>query len=127
MLNPFKKRKTAEPKSEKPEALKPASAPAPSARPKEARRIIGVIITPHLTEKTSAGSAKGWYTFRVEPHANRIMVKRAVEDRYAVGVERVRILYQRPKKMRLGRIQGQTPGFKKAMVKVRAGQSIEFT
>lgn len=118
------------PKNERapvPAAPPPAeAAPAPSAAQKE-RRIIGVLLAPHLTEKTNAAAGQGWYTFQVRPDANKIMVKQAVEDRYGVGVRRVRILAARSKRVRLGRITGRNPGFKKAMVKVEAGQSIEFT
>lgn len=88
--------------------------------------MVGFLIAPHLTEKTSAGSTRRWYTFRVRSDLNKVVIRRAVEDRYGVTVERVRIVPARPKTIRLGRIEGVTPGFKKAMVKVRAGQSIEF-
>ncbi|OHA08996.1 MAG: 50S ribosomal protein L23 [Candidatus Sungbacteria bacterium RIFCSPLOWO2_01_FULL_59_16] len=88
---------------------------------------MGVVIAPHVTEKASLASGRGWYAFRVRADANKIIVKRAVEDRYGVTVERVRILRRRPKRIRLGRIEGRTPGFKKAMVKVKAGQTIELT
>lgn len=91
------------------------------------RRFIGVLTSPHQTEKAMAGSSGGWYTFRVAPHANKGMVRRAVGERYGVSVTRVRMLAAHSKAVRLGRISGATPGFKKAMVKVRAGQSIEFT
>ncbi|MEK7108609.1 MAG: 50S ribosomal protein L23 [Patescibacteria group bacterium] len=109
-----------------------ASAPAEregavASRPGRERSVLGVITAPHMTEKSSAGRAGGWYTFRVEENANKIIVRRAVEDRYGVTVKRVRIVNQSARKMRLGRIAGQVPGFKKAMVKVGSGQSIEFT
>ncbi|MBI4132045.1 MAG: 50S ribosomal protein L23 [Candidatus Sungbacteria bacterium] len=139
MYNPFRKSKrvvapaAARPKPERPGALKPArpaggpAAPAPvKAADVKVRRFIGVITSPHQTEKAAAGAAQGWYTFRVQPGANKITVRRAIEERYGVAVERVRMLSNRPKAIRLGRIQGTVPGFKKAMVKVRAGQSIEL-
>ena len=99
----------------------------PTVRPNAERRIVGTIVGPHLTEKASGATARGWYTFRVRDGANKIVIKQAVEDRYGVKVERVRVGRQRPKEVRRGRVIGSSPGFKKAMVKVRAGQSIEFT
>lgn len=129
MFNPFKKKskpiRAAAPKPRPGAAVEPA--PAEAERPKAERRIIGVLAQPHLTEKSNAAAVHGWYTFRVAPEANKIMIRRAVEDRYGVAVRAVRILTARSKKIRLGRIEGRTPGFKKAMVKVRQGQSIEFT
>lgn len=134
MRNPFKKSKKAAAalvaRQERQEALKPERPAAPPAKPavdQKNRRFIGVLTSPHQTEKATAGSAMGWYTFRVRPDANKITVRRAVEERYGVGVDRVRMLASRSKAVRLGRISGATPGFKKAMVKVREGQSIEFT
>lgn len=105
-------------------AVKPAVA---KTADKRERRLIGVLSSPHQTEKATAEISRGWYTFRVHADANKITVRRAVEERYGVSVKRVRMLRSRPKSIRLGQIRGQTPGFKKAMVKVRAGQSIEFT
>lgn len=129
MFNPFKKKtkpvaaKPVEPKREEVVVSGPAAAKAPA---KGERRITGVIIAPHLTEKTSRAAAGGWYTFRVSPESNKLEIKAAVEDRYGVSVERVRALRQRPKRVRLGRITGTRPGFTKAMVKVKGGQTIEF-
>lgn len=120
-----KKKKPAAGKPERP-AEKAEAASAEARVPKRERRIFGVIIAPHLTEKTSGGAAQGWYTFRVGLNADKLSVKRAVEDRYGVRVLRVRMSHERPRTIRLGRREGQVPGFKKAMVKVAAGQSLEF-
>ncbi|MDP3727561.1 MAG: 50S ribosomal protein L23 [bacterium] len=145
MFNPFKKSKpprtpvkktegVAVPQAERPAA--PASRPpvvTPSNRLKGApapsgeRRMIGVLRGPHQTEKATAAQGYGWYTFRVGPNGTKGSVRRAVEERYGVSVRRVRMLRARSKAVRLGRIRGETPGFKKAMVKVAAGQSVEFT
>lgn len=130
ILNPFRRSKTQPAKSPGPA---PAKAPTPptSATPREIlrreRRHTGIIIAPHLTEKSNEASSRNWYTFRVASAASKILVRQAVEERYGVRVERVRILAQRAKKVRLGHIEGLTPGFKKAMVKLVAGARIEFT
>lgn len=105
----------------------PALAAArPSVEQKD-RRFIGVLQVPHQTEKASSAVGLNWYTFRVAPGANKTAVRRAVEERYGVAVRRVHMLRRRPKAVRRGRIEGRAPGFTKAMVEVRAGQSIEFT
>lgn len=133
MLNPFKKKISAGEKS-KPVAAEAESGAARAdsksggVRPERAkgeRRIVGVIMAPHRTEKTNLATARGWYTFRVRSDASKILVKQAVQDRYGVGVEAVRIVNQRPRKRRVGRIQGETPGFKKAIVRVKSGETIE--
>ncbi len=131
MFNPFKQ-KSKPAKVRAPKALtgapeKPAVEALKRERPAGERRIIGVLVRPHLTEKSNAAGGRGWYAFRVAPDANKITIRKAVEDRYGVIVRAVRVLGARPKKIRLGRIEGRTPGFKKAMVKLRAGQTIEFT
>lgn len=135
MFNPFKKSKpgsvpakrpagVAAPKVARPAA--PAASAAAPAAPK-GRRTIGVLAGPHQTEKATAAQGQGWYTFRVGPRDTKGAIRRAVEERYGVSVTRVRILAARSRAVRLGRIRGETPGFKKAMVKVQSGQSIEFS
>ncbi len=133
MFNPFKKTKKAiPPRRSKPErpvapkASKAAAAPR-AVLPAKERRMVGYLTVPHQTEKASAARAGGWYTFQVRPDATKGGVRKAVEERYGVSVIRVRTLAARPKAVRLGRTRGETPGFKKAMVKVGVGQSIEFT
>lgn len=128
MLHPFRKAKA---------APRTATAAAPSVPPARAaigkleakggvRRFIGLIQAPHRTEKTSQGAAHRWYAFRVADGATKPMVRAAVEERYGVRVERVRIVAPRAKSIRLGRIRGQTPGFRKAMVRLAAGDSLKL-
>ncbi|MBI4132537.1 MAG: 50S ribosomal protein L23 [Candidatus Sungbacteria bacterium] len=129
IFNPFKKAKTppgARPPAAESKKDTPTASP-PRESPRQERRWVGVLVAPHLTEKTSNLNSQGWYTFRVAPQASKILVRKAVEERYGVSVERVRMAAARTKKIRLGRIIGQTPGFKKAVVKVAAGQKIDFT
>lgn len=137
MLNPFKKtRSSSTPAVSSPKpgrtTAKPVEYPA-TAQARDAgvdakaRRFIGVVISPHLTEKASSGARLGWYAFRVKDGADKVAVRRAVEERYGVSVRGVRIIQKRSKTVRIGRTRGRTPGFKKAMVKIGEGQSIEFT
>lgn len=129
MFNPFtdKKKTPAQRKTEKPKAAYSASPEAPAKTAvRGERKITGVIGVPHLTEKTSRANAGGWYSFRADAGATKIMIRRAIEDRYGVHVRGVRIINQRGKKMRLGRISGMVPGFKKAMVKVAQGERIDI-
>lgn len=128
MFNPFRKPKaSAKQVAPSPDVKVTTPSPVRSDMPQGERRIVGILLSPHRTEKTNLAAGRGWYTFRVKRDANRLVVKRAVEDQYKVRVTEVRIAYQRPKKRKIGKSEGKTPGFKKAMVKVADGQSIEFT
>ena len=92
-----------------------------------ATRHDGVLIAPHLTEKTNAAAGLRWYAFRVSRGASKISIKQAVEERYGVSVERVRTAAPRSKSVRIGRSAGRTPGFKKAIVRLSPGQTIDLT
>ncbi|RJQ36005.1 50S ribosomal protein L23 [Candidatus Parcubacteria bacterium] len=134
MFNPFKKeaKLKTEPPTKAPRraataAPQAAAKPAAAPRSAEARRFIGIVIAPHVTEKASMAGAHNWYTFRVRPQATKIEIRRAVEERYGVSVERVRVLNTLPRRIRLGRTEGTVSGFRKAMVKIAPGQKIEFT
>ncbi|HTO05735.1 MAG TPA: 50S ribosomal protein L23 [Myxococcota bacterium] len=86
-----------------------------------------VIRRPVITEKsTIERESQNIVTFAVHPDANKTEIKRAVETLFDVTVEDVRTLNVRGKMRRVGRHQGQRPGWKKARVRLRAGDSIEF-
>lgn len=128
ILSRFKKKESKEPtRAVAPARLPDATLRAPAVSKKGERRLVGFELLPHVTEKTTRGAEHGWYTFRVSNDAGKIGVKQAVEDRYRVHVDRVRISSVRPRKVRIGRTLGTVPGFKKASVKLRAGETIELT
>jgi len=86
-----------------------------------------VIRRPVITEKsTIERESQNIVTFAVHPDANKQEIKRAVETLFDVKVEDVRTLNVRGKMRRVGRTQGQRPGWKKARVRLRSGDSIEF-
>jgi len=88
--------------------------------------LVGIIRRPHITEKTS-GFAKGnKYVFRVETGKNKQSIRRAVELRYGVSVTSVNVINIPGKERRRGRQIGWKPGFKKAIVTLKEGQSIEI-
>ena len=82
--------------------------------------------SPHITEKATGLTAKNQYVFKVFPRANKVMIKKAVEDVFGVDVETVKIINIPRKKRRLGRISGWRKGYKKAIVKIAKGQKIEL-
>ncbi len=82
-----------------------------------------------FTERTTAlAEGNGVYTFKVPVAANKIEIKRAVEAAFNVTVENVRTINVKPKKKldRMRGIVGKTRHYKKAMVKLAKGNSIEF-
>jgi len=86
-----------------------------------------VIQRPVITEKsTIERESQNVVTFAVHPDANKHEIKRAVEELFDVKVEEVRTLRVRGKMRRVGKFQGQRPSWKKARVRLRSGDSIEF-
>ena len=84
-----------------------------------------VIIAPIVTEKSYHGALSGTYTFRVHEDAHKTQVRQAVEELFEVHVVRVNILTVKAKPKRRGRILGTKPGWKKAIVQLQAGETIE--
>jgi large subunit ribosomal protein L23 len=91
-------------------------------------RVQEVIRRPLITEKsTEQREDTNIVTFEVHRNANKIDVKRAVEDRFKVKVTEVRIARMHGKVRRQGRTSGRRPDWKKAYVRLAAGEKqIEF-
>jgi len=82
--------------------------------------------SPHITEKATFLAELNQYIFKVKNNSNKIQIKEAVESLYDIDVVNVNIIRIPAKKKRIGRIQGKKPGYKKAIIKVKEGQKIEF-
>lgn len=90
-----------------------------------------VLVKPIVSEKmTAQGEKLGQYGFVVAKHANKIQIKKAVEDLYGVTVESVNtMVYSGKSKMRYtkgGIISGRSKSFKKAIVTLVDGDEIDF-
>lgn len=86
-----------------------------------------IIIRPIITEKSMDGLAERKYTFKVMKSANKIEVKKAVEALFGVKVEKVNTISVKGKKKRMGRSEGYTSDWKKAIVTLTAdSKTIEF-
>jgi len=118
--------KVAKEKKPAAKAAKTVKAETPKVPKKEFSDAWKIIAKPMVTEKSTALNAINHYTFRVTPEATKNEIKKAVQDLYGVKVERVRIINLPGKVRRLGQNQGFRSGFKKAVVVVAAGQSIEI-
>ncbi len=84
-----------------------------------------IVLAPIVSEKSYHGSVNGKYTFRVHEDAHKLQVRRAVEELFDVNVVRVNILKVQPKPKRRGQIKGKKPGWKKAVVQLKPGETIE--
>jgi large subunit ribosomal protein L23 len=86
-----------------------------------------IIIRPLITEKISDLQEKERkVAFVVSPDANKIEIRRAVEKRFNVKVEKVATANFTGKIKKMGRFSGRRPGFKKAVVTLKEGFKIEF-
>ncbi len=83
-----------------------------------------IIMNPGVSEKSYVLAAANKYTFRVHPDAHKTQVRQAVEALFDVHVEEVRTLAVKSKPKRRGTTRGRTRTWKKAIVQVRAGESI---
>ena len=84
-----------------------------------------VRIFPRVTEKTSQQAQEGTYVFMVPSDANKIEIARTVSGMYGVEVTRVNVVNSPGKVRTRGRIQGWKSGFRKAMVTLKEGHTIE--
>jgi large subunit ribosomal protein L23 len=85
-----------------------------------------ILIRPLITEKATALMADNKYTFIVPLKANKVEIRQAVEQVFKVKVLDVNTIRVMGKMKRMGRTQGRRPDYKKAIVKLAPGQSIEF-
>jgi large subunit ribosomal protein L23 len=85
-----------------------------------------VILAPIVSEKSYAASVRGSYTFRVHSNAHKTQIRQAVEELFEVKVERVNVIKVQAKPKRRGAIKGTRQGWKKAVVQLRAGDTIEI-
>ena len=85
-----------------------------------------IVLAPIVSEKSYAGTAVGKYTFRVHDDAHRTQIRQAVEVLFDVKVASVNVLKVQAKPKRRGAIKGTKQGWKKAVVQLQAGHTIEF-
>ncbi len=90
----------------------------------------GILKRPIVTEKMTALQEKGQYAFEVTLSANKIEIARAVEKKFSVTVVDVRTSRHKGKSKsqmtRKGRFAGRTPAWKKAIVRLKDGDKIQF-
>jgi large subunit ribosomal protein L23 len=80
-----------------------------------------------LTEKTTrAIEVANQYVFEVAPEANKLLVRKAIEELFDVKVVKVNVRNRRGKLKRIGRHTGYGSGHKEAIVTLRAGDKLDI-
>lgn len=92
---------------------------------------MSILIKPIITEKATLDSElKNCYSFFVDTKANKIEIKKAVEDTYGVSVDKVRTINVRPDRRvrytKTGIQRGKTNATKKAIVQLAEGETIDL-
>ncbi|CDF20377.1 50S ribosomal protein L23 [Clostridium sp. CAG:609] len=90
------------------------------------RHYSDVIIAPVITEKSMANRQANVYTFKVAKDATKNEIKNAVEEAFKVSVKNVNTLNTKSKRRRVGKYAGRTKTYKKAIVTLAEGSSIEI-
>ena len=86
-----------------------------------------IIKRPIITEKSSSLIDKNLqYTFEVDPKANKVEIKNAFEAIFGVKVKQVNVSNVRAKDKRVGKYSGKTSSYKKAVITLAEGQSLDL-
>lgn len=85
-----------------------------------------IIVKPIVTEKSVTLMEENKYTFKVSMSANKIEIKNAIQEIFKVKVVDVNTMRVSGKKKRMGRTEGRTSDWKKAIVKLAEGDQIEI-
>lgn len=85
-----------------------------------------ILKEPHLTERATDLMKENKYVFKISSSANKIQVRKAVENLYGVLVTKVNVISIPRKKVRYGRGSGFKSGYRKAIVTLKEGDRIEM-
>ena len=85
-----------------------------------------IIIEPVVTEKSAGNAERGIYTFKVVKTATKTQIKNTIEKAFGVNVVKINTLNTKPKDKRDGKYTGKTKTYKKAIVTLAEGQSIDL-
>ncbi len=97
-------------------------------KPKMSReKMYGILLSPVITEKSTLGSEHNQITFRVPLTASKVEIKAAVEHLFEVKVKAVNTIRQNGKVKRTRGTIGRRSDFKKAVVSLEEGHSIDVT
>lgn len=90
-------------------------------------RKFDVILAPWITEKSTEGAERNQFTFRVARDATKVEIKSGIEELFRVTVTKVNTINMRGKVKRFKGRLGKRAAYKKAIVTIAEGQSIDIT
>ena len=99
--------------------------PAKKQKKNAGKLVEDVVIYPLVTEKTATLASTGVYTFVIKNDANKVQVKSAIKSLYGIAPASVNIQNVRGKCVRFGRLQGKRKDWKKAIVTLPKGKTID--
>ncbi len=85
-----------------------------------------IIIAPVITEKSMAERQNNVYIFKVAKNATKDEIKFAIEEAFKVSVKSVNTLNTKSKRRRVGKYAGKTKTYKKAIVTLKDGSTIDL-
>ena len=85
-----------------------------------------IIYSPVVTEKSMKERQNNVYTFKVAKSATKDEIKSAIEEAFKVSVASVNTLNTKTKRRRVGKYEGTTKAYKKAMVTLKQGSTIDL-
>ncbi len=85
-----------------------------------------IIFAPVVTEKSAYNAGNGIYTFKVAKSATKTQIKKTIENQFGVHVEKINTLVTKPKDRRVGKYTGKTKTYKKAIVTLKSGETIDL-
>ncbi len=85
-----------------------------------------IIYAPVITEKSMDLKSKNVYVFKANKKATKPQIKNAIEEAFGVKVKTVNTSITKPKRRRVGKYAGETKTYKKAIITLVDGQSIEL-
>lgn len=89
--------------------------------------LYNVILAPHVSEKgTKLADTASQVVFKVAIDATKPQIRRAIEKLFSVEVESVQVVRQKGKQKSFGRIAGKRKDWKKAYIRLKPGQDIDF-
>ena len=90
-------------------------------------RLLKILLAPLISEKSvNAADTGNQFAFKVASDATKPEIKAAVEMLFEVNVEKIQVLNVKGKRKRFGQRMGKRPDWKKAYVRLAAGQDINF-
>ena len=85
-----------------------------------------IIFAPVVTGKSMKNANNGIYTFKVDRRATKKQIKKTIEEQFGVHVKKINTLVTKPKDRRVGKYTGKTKIYKKAIVSLKDGETIEM-